>query len=296
MSLQDAILFGMKASIMMSVLAIGLHTTLAEASYLFRHPRRLLHSVISMDVIMPVFAIAAALLLPLDGPVKLALIALSVSPVPAGFAKKAMKMGGTEAYVIGLLVAAAIIAVVFVPLAIEAIGPIFGVETQISLSAVAALMATTILIPLMVGMAVRSVRAQLAVSLVRPLTMVADGMLALAALAIVVAAWPQIMALVGNGTIAVFVAFTLVALVAGHLFGGPNANDRTALAVATATRHPGVAIAIATANFPGQQLPAAAAVLLYLLVSAVVFVPYAYWRKHQHSAAGHDAPGHGATG
>jgi len=295
MSLQDVILFGMKASIMMSVLAIGLDTTLAEASYLFRHPRRLLQSVISMGVIMPIFAIAAAFLLPLAGPVKVALIALSVSPVPAGFVKKAMKVGGTEAYVIGLLVAAAFIAVVFVPLAIEAIGPIFGVETQMSFSAVAALMATTILIPLIAGMGVRLVRAQLAVSLVRPLAMVADGMLALAALAIVVAAWPQIMTLVGNGTIAVFAAFTLVALVAGHLFGGPNPNDRTALAVATATRHPGVAIAIATANFPGERLPAAA-VLLYLLVSAVVFAPYAYWRRHHQGTASHTAPGHGATG
>jgi BASS family bile acid:Na+ symporter len=295
MTFQDAILFGMKASIMMSVLAIGLDTTLGEASYLFRRPRRLLASVISMDVVMPLFAIAAAFLLPLAGPVKLALIALSISPVPAGLPKKAMKMGGAEAHVIGLMVAAAVIAVVFVPIAVEVMGPIFGVEVHMSLSAVAGLMVTTILVPLLAGMVVRLVRPQLAASLVRPLATVANGVLAVAALVIVVAAWPQVMTLVGNGTIAVFVAFVLVAIVAGHYFGGPNPDDRTALAVATATRHPGVAMAIATANFPGQRLPAAA-VLLYLLVSAVVFVPYAYWRKHQHSAAGHEAPGHGATG
>jgi BASS family bile acid:Na+ symporter len=118
--------------------------------------------------------------------------------------------------------------------------------------------------------------------------------LAVAALVIVVAAWPQVMSLVGNGTIAVFVAFVVVAIVAGHYFGGPDPNDRTVLAVATATRHPGVAMAIATANFPGQRL-AAAAVLLYLLVSAVAFLPYAYWRKHQHVAASRGAPGHGAA-
>jgi BASS family bile acid:Na+ symporter len=295
MTFQDAILFAMKASIMMSVLAIGLDTTLGEASYLFRRPRRLLLSVISMDIVMPLFAIAAAFLLPLPGAIKLALIALSVSPVPAGFPEKAMKMGGTEAHVVGVLVAAAIIAVVFVPVAIEVIGPIFGVEIHMSLSAVAGLMVTTILIPLVAGMAVRLVRPQLAASLVQPLATVAAGVLAVAAVVIVVAAWPQVMTLVGDGTIAVFVAFVLVALAAGHILGGPNADDRTVLAVATATRHPGVAMAIATANFPGQRLPAAA-VLLYLLVSAVVFVPYAYWRKHQHSAAGPEAPGHGATG
>jgi len=275
---------------MMSVLAIGLDTTLGEASYLFRHPGRLLRAIVSMDIVMPIFAVAAAFLLPLPGPVKLALIALSVSPVPAAFPKKAMKMGGDEAYVIGLLVAAAVIAVVFVPLAIEVIGPIFGVETHMSFSAVAGLMVTTILIPLVAGMLLRILRPQLAAGLVRPLASVAGGVLALAAAVIVVVAWPQVTSLVGSGTIAVFVAFVLVALAAGHFLGGSNPDDRTALAVATATRHPGVAMAIATANFPGQRLPAAA-VLLYLLVSAVVFLPYAFWRKRQHAATGHRAAG-----
>ena len=47
MTFQDAILFGMKASIMMSVLAIGLDTTLGEASYLFRRlaPRQALANI-----------------------------------------------------------------------------------------------------------------------------------------------------------------------------------------------------------------------------------------------------------
>jgi BASS family bile acid:Na+ symporter len=241
----------------------------------------LLLSVISMDLVMPLFAIAASFLLPLPPPVKLALVALSVSPVPAGFSKKAMKMGGSEAHVVGLLVAAAIIAVVFVPIATEVIGPIFGVEIQLSFSAIAGLMITTILVPLVAGMAVRLVLPQLAAGLVRPLATVADLVLAVAAAAIVVAAWPLV--------------FVLVGIAAGHILGGPNADDRTVLAVATAMRHPGVAMAIATANFPGQRLPAAA-VLLYLLVSAVVFVPYAWWRKRQHSAAPHEAPGHRATG
>ena len=295
MTFQDAILFGMKASIMLSVLAIGLDTTLGEASYLFRRPRRLLLSVISMDIVMPLFAIAAAFLLPLPPPVKLALIALSVSPVPAGFSKKAMKMGGSEAHVVGLLVAAAIIAVVFVPIATEVVGPIFGVEIELSFSAIAGLMITTILVPLVAGMVVRLVLPQLAAGLVRPLATIADLVLAVAAAVIVVAAWPQVTTLARDGTIAVFVAFVLIAIAAGHILGGPTADDRTVLAVATAMRHPGVAMAIATANFPGQRLPAAA-VLLYLLVSAVVFVPYAWWRKRQHKAARYKAPLHRATG
>ena len=142
-----------------------------------------------MDLIMPLLAIAAALLLPLTGPVKLALIALSVSPVPAGFTKTAVRMGGSEAYGVGLLVVAAVVAVVFVPVAIELVGPIFGVEIHMSFSSVAGLMMTAIVAPLIAGMAMRMVLPQLAARLERPLIFVADAALALMGVVIVVAAW-----------------------------------------------------------------------------------------------------------
>jgi hypothetical protein len=66
-------------------------------------------------------------------------------------------------------------------------------------------------------------------------------------------------------------------LAAGHLLGGPEPGGRTALALATAFRHPGIALAAAAANFPAENF--VAVILLYLLVSAVVGVPYAIWRR-----------------
>lgn len=51
------------------------------------------------------------------------------------------------------------------------------------------------------------------------------------------------------------------------------------LALATATRHPGIAIAIAHINFPNEQA-VPAAVVIYLVVSAVLSVPYLAWRKN----------------
>ncbi len=52
-----------------------------------------------------------------------------------------------------------------------------------------------------------------------------------------------------------------------HLLGGPDPDDRTALALATASRHPGVALLIPTGNFPNQKL-VAPAMVLYLIVGA----------------------------
>jgi bile acid:Na+ symporter, BASS family len=50
------------------------------------------------------------------------------------------------------------------------------------------------------------------------------------------------------------------------------------LALASGARHPGAALAIATANFPEQKL-APAAILLYLLLSAILSIPYVMWGK-----------------
>ena len=56
------------------------------------------------------------------------------------------------------------------------------------------------------------------------------------------------------------------------------------LALSAATRHPGVAMAIASANFPDirETVPA---IFLYVLVSAIATAPYFMWRKKSHAAA-----------
>jgi BASS family bile acid:Na+ symporter len=55
------------------------------------------------------------------------------------------------------------------------------------------------------------------------------------------------------------------------------------LALSTTTRHPAIAVAIAQSNFPDQKL-VPAAILLYLLVSAVAAVPYLGWTKRRQEA------------
>ena len=90
--------------------------------------------------------------------------------------------------------------------------------------------------------------------------------------------------LIGNGTILVMVFFALVGFATGHLLAGPDPEDRTVLALSTATRHPGIAIAIVLANYPDQKLAPAAAVL-YVLVSAIAAKPYLSWAAREHPGA-----------
>jgi len=89
---------------------------------------------------------------------------------------------------------------------------------------------------------------------------------------------PTMLALLWDGTLLAIVIFIVFGLLAGHLLGGPTPGDRSVLALATASRHPGVAMAIAQLTVPAER-SVPAALLLYLVVGMVVTLPYVSWRK-----------------
>ena len=88
----------------------------------------------------------------------------------------------------------------------------------------------------------------------------------------------------GNFTILAIATFTIIGFAVGHLFGGPDDGNRTALSLAVATRHPGVALAVLHAVAPGNQ-DVAPVVVVYLLVAVLLSVPYLAWRRRGHAAA-----------
>jgi len=285
MALQTVIMLGIKLSILLSVFGLGLQVTLPELTYLFRNLGRFAKSILAIDIVMPLFVLLVLAVTDLPGPVKIALAALSVSPVPPLMPKKAMKAGGQQSYAVGLLVAVSLIALVFVPLSVELIGRLNGVEAHISVATVALLMATVIFAPLLAGFMLRAVMPGLAERAVKPIGAIAGILLILCVLPVLRGALPHIWSLVGDGALAAFVGFVLVGLAAGHFLGGPDGDDRTVLAIATASRHPGMAIAIGASSFPAQKL-VVPAVLMYLLVGPKVSFPYISWRK-RHVAALH---------
>ena len=285
MSLQTLILFVLKASILLNVFAIGLKAGVHDATYMFCRPRKLAKALLAMNILMPLFAVAFVLAFHLKHAVEVALVALAVSPVPPILPRKLRKAGATESDTIGLLVAVGILAIVFVPAAMEILERVFHVPLRMTFASVAALIFITIILPLALGIAVHTLAPVAADRLVNPIAKIASIALLLSAVVILFSGAPAIWELTGNGTLVAIAAFVLVGLLIGHFVGGPKPENRTGLALATASRHPGIAIALAVANFPEGKL-AISAVLLYLLVNALVSIPYHIWTKRQAHAVG----------
>ena len=278
MSLQTLVPVVLKASVLLNVFAIGLRASAQDATYLFRRPGELIRAIFAMNVLMPAFALVLVSVIDLTPAVKIALVALSVSPIPPLLPKKLVKAGGTGSYAMGLLIAAGLLAIIFVPLAMEVIERVRHVALQMTVLSIAALIFMTVLLPLGLGVAVHSLAPGRAERLAKPISQIAGIGLLACVVTIVIAAAPIIWTLVDSGTLIALAAFVVVGLAIGHVLGGPKPENRTALAMSTASRHPGIAIAIAQTNFPEQKL-ALAAVILYLVVNALISITYNAWTQ-----------------
>jgi BASS family bile acid:Na+ symporter len=270
----------LKISLALLVFALGLAATVQDVTYLFRRPRELLRAILAIFVVMPLVAVLLAKFFVFEPAVRIGLIALALSPLPPAFPRKALKQGGRVSFTCGLLVSATLLSVLVIPLGLEIIQRLFGIPLQMRAGSVLVLGFWGLLLPLGVGLLIHRLAPGFAARAAGPISTVAFVVLILGVIPILIKVWPAMVSLIGNGTILVMVVFALIGLVVGHFLGGPNREDRTVLALSTAMRHPAIAIAIAQANFPDQKL-APAAILLYVLVSAIAAAPYLRARRRQ---------------
>jgi|SRR5262245_2059059 len=273
MTLQQMISLAIQLSMALIVLSVGLHARFDDLLYLLRRPSLLVRSLLAMNVIMPAVAVAIAYWLDVDHALKVALIALSVSPVPPFLPGTQLKAGGRESYVVGLLVTAALVSIVFVPAVAALIGRIFGQEVRTAPSAIAWVVVTSIIAPLIAGIVINRLAPKLAALLARPLSLLGTVVLVIAFLPVLLKIWPAIVASFGNFTFVTIVAYCAIGILVGHVLGGPQREDRAVLGPATASRHPAVALAVVH-NTNELLLPVLGIVLVALIVGAVAGAVY----------------------
>ncbi|MCJ2178376.1 hypothetical protein [Novosphingobium album (ex Hu et al. 2023)] len=272
-------------SIALMLFALALRARVADLGYLFVHWRLGLGAFAAMFVVVPVVAILLARTFDLNPAVKVALVAIAFSPLPPILPGKQIKAGGEACYVTGLLFAATLASIVVAPFGIAFAASIFDVEAAITPMAVAMPLIVTVLAPLLAGLALSPMFGT-AVSQLSPiLSKIGTALLVLAVLGLVVMMLPGIRDVIGQGTLVVLCITIAAGMVAGYFFGGPERGDKAALSLAAATRHPGVAVAIATQTFPAASL-APAAIVLSLVLSTVLCIPYLrYMGKQPRKAA-----------
>jgi Sodium Bile acid symporter family len=121
------VMLALRTSVFLIVFSLGLRATRADVLYLLSRPGRLSRSLLAMNIAMPLLAVGLSLAFGLSPAVKTALVALSLAPVPPILPKKEFKAGGHGSYVIGLLAAAALLSIIFIPVAEHFLRRLFDV-------------------------------------------------------------------------------------------------------------------------------------------------------------------------
>lgn len=228
---------------------------------------------------MPVLAVLLVRFLRLSPEVSIALVALSISPLPPLLPQRGEKAGGSTRYGLGLVLVLAVLATPVIFIATMLLDKVFGRDYVATPLALAQLLGFSILAPLVLGMAVARVRPETAERLEKHLSRAQRVLLPTAAAALLISAAPAIGALVGNHTLAAIAIFVIAGFAVGHLLGGPDPDCSAVLAFASSCRHPATAMALAAANYPRADERGALA--LYALVTMVVGLLYAAWARNR---------------
>jgi len=261
-------------SLALLIMSLAMASTRGQFLYVLKRPGLLLRAVIAVDIIPPLAAVAVIPLFPaLSLASKTAILLMAISPVPPLVPGKAMKSGARPEYIYGLQLAMGLGAIITVPLLGLLIAHHYATPMIFPVDIVARNVLIGLALPILIGLALnRWIAQQFAVRAAPAVNSVATIMLAVAAIPIAILFWPNMMDLIGDGTVWAIALVVIISVLGGHILGGEVRSDRPALAFAAGTRHPGIALALAGANHADPA--AAAAILLFLIVGLIATIPY----------------------
>jgi BASS family bile acid:Na+ symporter len=264
--------------------AMGINHSFQQFISLWRQPALLIRSLLAVVVLVPLVVFLLLPLFDLPPAVSAGLALLAAAPGAPMTYKRTQMAGGDPDYVASLQLTLALLAVLVTPcilaifyakfeLAIERVSP-FQVMLQIG---------EVTFLPVIIGLLGQRLAPKLAKVIAKPVQKIADVLfvLLLVLIVVILAIAPNLRAMLNLGAmpLAVILIMAAAALAIGHLMGGPPRQQRSTLAIACIARNVGLTLYIAGLCDYGQQV--IPTLLTYLIVGAILALPYSVWNKRQ---------------
>ncbi|NJD26134.1 MAG: hypothetical protein FIB06_12085 [Betaproteobacteria bacterium] len=266
------------ATIFTVMFDLGLAIAPGDFRRAWERPGPLLKSLFAILIAVPALALVVVRAVDLARPVEIGIVLMAISPGAPVALRRSLAAGGERGFAPALQIAVAILAVFAIPLWIAGLDEVYGASAAVDPRHLARQVFIAQLLPLGLGIALIRLRPAWAAALAAYSGRMATVLLlALAGLALV-AVWKPVQD-AGLHAAGAVVLITAGALACGHLLGGPEPGTRTAAAVLTAARNPGLAMVVATVNH--AQPLVIATILAYLLFAALTVLPYVFWRRRQ---------------
>jgi bile acid:Na+ symporter, BASS family len=255
---------------------IGLAIVPGEFRSIGAHPGQILKGLFSVLVAVPALAWTVARMFDLPRSAEVGIMLMAISPGAPVALRRSLGAGGDRSFAPALQIAVASLAVVSMPLSIAAFNQYYSSSATIDPRDLARQVFIAQLLPLSLGMLTRQFAAARAAWLERRLRRLGGALLVLLLVLALIDIWEVVVGAGLRVTLAIMLA-TILALCVGHLLGGPHPATRTATAISSAARNPGLALLVATLN--GAPPAIGATILAYLVIAAVTLIPYVMWRQ-----------------
>ena len=265
--------------VVLMVVGIGARVRLEDPLLLLRRPTLTLRSLLAMYVLFPSLVLLLIWLLPLRQGVGAVLLGFAVSPVLPPWAKKGSVFGAKMDYVIGLELLSTAVSLLLVPLMIVIVERLFGVATDLDPRAMLLVLLATVVLPLGLGIGISRFFPRAAPRLAAIFDRLGSVVLLLGAVVLLGLHGPKMLMVIGEGTVLIILLVIVLGLLFGELLGGPDRGIRGALASATVSRHPAIALLLASGACPQLQPTRIGTVLVYLLASLLLPVLLMRWLK-----------------
>jgi len=261
---------------------LGLAIVPGEFRWVLKRPALLLKGLFSVLIAVPAIALVVTRTLELPRPVEVGIVLMAISPGAPVALRRSIGAGGHRTFAPALQIAVALLAVVSMPLSIGILNEYYRAQAVVDPQHLARQVFFAQLLPLGLGMAMNRLAGGAAAWLEPRLRRLGSLLLIVLLVLVLIDIWHVVIDAGWRAALAI-VLVTALALAVGHLLGGPEPATRTATAICSAARNPGLALLVATLNHAAPAITATA--LAYLLIAAVTLIPYVAWRRRAEPAA-----------
>ncbi len=268
-----------KVALFTLMLAIGVNLTWEKLIPLWHNPNRLIRSLLAVVVLVPLIVIVLLRLFNLSPESATVLAILAAAPGAPLTTKRSQMAGGNIPYSTSLQLTLALLAVILTPLTLAIFYAIFDLDIErVTILQVAQQVIEVQFLPIGIGLLLQKFRPQWTKKIVKPLIFLADVLFVIMLVTLLPVAIPLIFRINILSMIAIAI-MAIASLAIGHFLGGAQVDERSALAVASVARNIGLALFIITLH--GTTKPFIPTLVAYMIIGAIVAVPYSLWSKRQ---------------
>ena len=262
-----------------SMLAMGLGLTLAQIMQPLKNARLVILALLANFVLVPLLAYGISLIIPLEDSLKIGLMILAASAGAPFLVLEAQGAKANLALAVGIMTLLMVVTIFYLPLVL----PLLLTDIDVDAWAIAKSLIVLMLIPLILGLLVRSNAPDTAKKWQPVMNKIGGlGIIILLVVGLGLNA-SNVISLIGTGGFLALLLFIAGSLLIGFVIGGRDPGVRNVTGLGTAQRNVSAAIVVTLQNFADTN--ALPFVLVASIVIPLILLPTARWLGARGEAA-----------